>query len=454
MANKEIDVLDFPDDFLWGVATAAYQTEGAYDVDGKGASIWDTYTNDTKFRNGNANEAIDFYNNFEEDIKRVKELNLDVFRFSLSWSRIFPKGTGEVNKEGVAFYHKVIDSCLNQGITPWITLYHWDLPQELENKGGWTNRSMLDWFSFYVDFCTKEYGTKVSNWMVMNEPMSFIGLGYFTGQHAPGKKGLKKFLPAAHHATLCQAIGGRIVRENVEGAYVGTTFSCSYVTPKNYLWSNLKAARRVDALLNRFFIEPLLGLGYPYEEFMGLRKIKKYFKSGDEKLMQFDFDFIGLQYYFRIVARYNLLPPILFAKEVPAIERNVKTNSMGMEIYHKGLYKMIKKFSKYKGIDAIYVTEAGVCLDDELIDGKVKDPKRIKYMKKTFSKISKALRKGINVKGVFLWTLVDNFEWAEGYKPRFGLIYNDFKTQKRTLKKSALWLQSFLKRKEKKYPDS
>ena len=195
-------------------------------------------------------------------------------------------------------------------------------------------------------------------------------------------------------------------------------------------------------------------MGYPYKEFLGLKKIKKYFKSGDEKLMQFDFDFIGLQYYFRIVAKYNLLPPILFAKEVSALERNVKTNSMGMEIYHKGLYKMIKKFSKYEGINAIYITEAGVCLDDELIDGKVKDPKRIKYMKKTFSKILKAIRKGKNVKGVFLWTLVDNFEWAEGYKPRFGLIYNDFKTQKRTLKKSAFWLQSFLKRKEKIYPDS
>lgn len=454
MAKKEIDVLDFPDDFLWGVATAAYQIEGAFDTDGKGASIWDTYTNEKSFKNGNANEAIDFYNNFEEDIKRIKELNLDSFRFSLSWSRIFPKGTGEINMAGVAFYHKVIDTCLDQGITPWVTLYHWDLPQELEDKGGWTNRSILDWFSFYVDFCTKEYGSKVSNWMVMNEPMSFIGLGYFTGQHAPGKKGLKKFLPAVHHATLCQAIGGRIVRENVEGAYIGTTFSCSHVTPKNYFWSNIKAAKRVDALLNRFFIEPLLGMGYPYKEFLGLKKIKKYFKSGDEKLMQFDFDFIGLQYYFRIVAKYNLLPPILFAKEVSALERNVKTNSMGMEIYHKGLYKMIKKFSKYEGINAIYITEAGVCLDDELIDGKVKDPKRIKYMKKTFSKILKAIRKGKNVKGVFLWTLVDNFEWAEGYKPRFGLIYNDFKTQKRTLKKSAFWLQSFLKRKEKIYPDS
>lgn len=331
-------------------------------------------------------------------------------------------------------------------VVPWVTLYHWDLPQVLEDKGGWRNRSILDWFSYYIDFCTKEYGDLVKNWIVLNEPMSFVGLGYFTGEHAPGKKGMKNFLPAAHHTVLCQAIGGRIVRQNVKQAFVGTTFSCSYVTPKNLYLRNIRAAKRMDALLNRFFIEPLLGLGYPYDDFIGLHKIKKYFKPGDEKLMQFDFDFIGLQYYFRIVAEHSLFPPILFAKQVPAKTRNVKMNTMGMEIHHKGLYKILKKFNTYKNIDIIYITEAGVCLKDNFKDNKVNDIGRIKYMKKTLVSIEKAIEKGVNIQGVFFWTLVDNFEWAEGFKPRFGLIYNNFLTQERTLKKSALWMKTFLKK--------
>ncbi len=317
--------------------------------------------------------------------------------------------------------------------------------EALEKKGGWTNRSILDWFSYYVDFCTKEFGSVVKNRIVLNEPMSFVGLGYFTGEHAPGKKGMNNFLAAAHHAVLCQAVGGRVVRQNVKHAFIGTTFSCSYITPKNLYLRNIRAAKRIDALLNRFFIEPLLGLGYPIDAIPSLKKINKYFKSGDERLMQFDFDFIGIQYYFRIVAEHSLFPPILFAKQVPAEKRNVKTNTMGMEIHHKGLYKILKKFNKYKKIDTIIITEAGVCLHDKLVNNMVHDTKRIKYIKKTLLVVKKAIGKGINIQGVFFWTLVDNFEWAEGVKPRFGLIYNNFLTQERTLKKSAYWLKSFLK---------
>jgi beta-glucosidase len=244
---------------------------------------------------------------------------------------------------------------------------------------------------------------------------------------------------------LCQAIGGRIIRKNVPNAFIGTTFSCSVVTPKNLFIRHVKAAKRLDALLNRFFIEPALGLGYPTKEIIGLNRIEKYFKEGDAELLQFDFDFIGIQYYFRIVAQRSLFPPLLFANEIPAAKRNVKINNMGMEIYPKGLGFMLKKFSKYKGVKQLYITESGVCFNDELVDSKVKDRERIKYLKKTFKICSKAIHKGIKLKGYFIWTLVDNFEWADGFKPRFGIVYNDFKTQKRTIKKSGYWLQSFLK---------
>ncbi|WP_139957179.1 GH1 family beta-glucosidase [Flavicella sediminum] len=435
---------DFPKKFEWGIASSAYQTEGAWNIDEKGPSIWDTFTNAKNFTEGNGNTATDFYHSYKEDILKIKDLNLSSFRFSISWSRIFPDGIGAPNPKGVAFYHAVIATCLEHKITPWVTLYHWDLPQKLEEKGGWTNREILHWFAHYVEFCSLEYGDKVKNWMVLNEPMSYVGLGYFLGEHAPGKTGLQNFLPAAHHTVLCQAIGGKILRKNNKNACIGTTFSCSQVTPKNILRRNLNAAKRLDALLNRFFIEPALGLGYPTESLPGLKKIEKYFKPGDEELMQFDFDFIGIQYYFRIVAHYSLFPPILFAKEIPATKRNVKTNTMGMEIYHKGLYKMLKKFSKYKGVKNIYITEAGTCLEDSLKNGTINDKERIKYFKKNFKQVLKAIDKGIKVKGYFIWTLVDNFEWAEGTKPRFGIIHNDFKTQERRFKRSALWFQKFL----------
>lgn len=442
----KIKAKHFPKKFIWGVATSAYQTEGGRHLGGKKDSIWDTFTNSRKFKNGNGNKAIDFYHKYEKDIKLIKDLNLGSFRFSISWSRIFPNGIGEPNLNGLDFYHKVIDCCLEHDIEPWITLYHWDLPQVLQNQGGWTNREILNWFSYYAEFCAKEFGLKVKKWFVLNEPMSFVGLGYFMGIHAPGQKGLSNFLSAAHHATLCQAEGGRILRKNIPDAQIGTTFSCSVVKPKNLWQRHVNATKRLDALLNRFFIEPALGLGYPTDVIPGLKRIEKYYYPGDEEMMKFDFDFIGIQYYFRIVAQHSLLPPVLFANQIPAKERNVKINNMGMEIYPKGLMKMLEKFSQYEGVKEIYISESGVCFDEELIDGEVNDKNRIQYFKKTFKACRKAIKTGINLKGYFIWTLVDNFEWADGFKPRFGIVYNNFATQKRTIKKSGYWIKEFLKK--------
>src|SRR6476469_1638378 len=202
---------DFGPDFQWGVSVAAYQIEGAHQSDGKGASIWDVFTN-TKGKikdNHHGNIATDFYNRFREDIDLIKELNIPNFRFSISWSRILPKGTGEINQKGIDFYNTVIDYCLQQGIEPWVTLYHWDLPHALELRGGWTNREVIKWFQDFVKVCADHFGDRIKNWMVMNEPVVFTGAGYFLGIHAPGRRGMKNFLPAIHHATLAIAAGGR-----------------------------------------------------------------------------------------------------------------------------------------------------------------------------------------------------------------------------------------------------
>jgi beta-glucosidase len=224
---------EFGDDFLWGVAMAAAQNEGAYNSYGKGLSIWDTFSRRQGKIKGGAKPTTtcDFYHRYKDDLLLAKALGFTVFRFSLSWARILPEGTGRVNKEGIAFYHRVIDECLKLGLTPYVTLYHWDLPAALEKEGGWTSHLMLRWFSRYVTLCAEEYGDRVKDWIVLNEPFGFTSLGYMLGKHAPGRMGLTNFLPAIHHATLAQAEGGRILRKLVKNAHIGTTFSCSEVIP-------------------------------------------------------------------------------------------------------------------------------------------------------------------------------------------------------------------------------
>lgn len=448
-ASAQTDSLhlsEFGNDFLWGAACAAYQVEGAWDQDGRGPSVWDDFSHTKgKIKDGsNGDEAADFYHHYKEDIALAKSMNLDVFRFSISWSRIFPSGVDSVNQKGVEFYHNVIEECIEQGLQPWVTLYHWDLPLGLEEKGGWTDRMILEAFQKYVRFCAQEYGSKVKNWMVMNEPAAFVGLGYMMGYHAPGKKGVTKFLKATHHVCLAMADGGRILRQEVENAYVGSTFSCSSIEAYEGNSKNDKAVAKFDAMLNRLYIEPALGLGYPYDAFPALKRIEKYFEEGDAERLKFDFDFIGIQNYFRMVVKKSAFPPLIWAKEVPAIERDVPVNEMDFEIYPEGIYKMLKKFGAYEGIDHIIVTENGVCVKDSLVDGQVHDAERIEFFQDYLSQVLKAKEEGVPVEGYFVWSLTDNFEWSEGFEPRFGLIYVDYPTQKRFMKDSGKWFRDQL----------
>ena len=443
--DNTLKAKDFGEDFLWGAACAAYQVEGAWNKEGKGASVWDTFTHikGKIHNNENGDVAADFYNRYAEDIALVKKLNLKVFRFSISWSRIFPDGIGEVNPKGVAFYHKVIDECIKQDVAPWITLYHWDLPQKLQDQGGWTNRQIVNWFSSYTNFCTKEYGSKVKNWMVMNEPAAFVGLGYMLGYHAPGIKNPYKFLKATHHTCLAMAEGGRVIRRNVVNANIGTTFSCSHIDPHRNDSKDGNAVARLDALLNRLYIEPSLGLGYPIDGLPALNRIKRYFEPGDEEALKFKFDFIGLQNYFRVVGKKSLFPPYLWAKQIAAEKRDVPMNEMKFEVYPEGIYKILKQFSGYN-IDNIIITENGVCYKDELVNGRVHDKERIQFFKDYLFNILKAKKEGVPVNGYFVWSLTDNFEWSEGYEPRFGLVHIDFQTQQRTIKDSGYWFKDFL----------
>ncbi len=438
---------EFGNDFSWGISTAAYQIEGAHDTDGKGMSIWDSFSQKRrKIANGeHANIACDFYHQYTSDLALIKKMNIPNYRFSIAWSRVLPNGIGTINYKGIAYYNRVIDFCLELGIEPWITLYHWDLPEALQKKGGWTNREIINWFSEFVNCCLNHFGDRVKHWMVLNEPMVFTGAGYFLGVHAPGKKGLSNFLAAAHHAAMCQAEGGRIIRSFESNFKIGTTFSYSDLAPlREDHERDAKAVIRVDALLNRLFLEPLLGLGYPIRDLKILQKIERFIKPGDEQKLAFQMDFIGLQNYTRELVSYSAFMPFLHAKIVKAKKRNVQHTLMNWEVYPPCIYNALKRLQKYPSIKEILVTENGAAFPDAVVNEEVDDEERLQYLQDHIAQVLKAKNEGVNVKGYFVWTLMDNFEWAEGYSPRFGLVHVDFDTQKRIIKSSGKWFGQFL----------
>lgn len=437
---------DFGEKFRWGVSLAAYQVEGAYKDDGRGISIWDHFSNrKNRIEDGsNGNVACEFYYRYEQDIALAKSLNLTNFRFSISWTRILPDGTGEVNQLGLDFYNRLIDCCLKYDLEPWVTLYHWDLPQALEKQGGWTSRIVVNAFIKFADVCSKSFGDRVKNWIVMNEPSTFTGLGYLIGYYAPGRFGIKNYLPAVHHATLCQAEGARMIRRNLPNATIGTSISCSYVAPSSDNPKQIAAARRVDALLNRLHIEPILGMGYPVKDLPVLEQIEKYFHPYDEELIKFDFDFIGIQNYFSLVAYNNPLIPYLQAFVVPFKKLNRPLTANGWEVHPEGMYRILKQFSAYP-IKELIVTENGAAFHDRVEGNRVHDKRRLQYIQSYLGEVLRAKQEGVNIGGYFVWTLMDNFEWRAGFRSRFGIVHTDFVHQTRIIKDSGLWIRDFLK---------
>lgn len=437
---------DFGDDFYWGVSTAAYQIEGGHSSDGKGLSIWDEFVRKKGkiYRGQHADIATDYYNRYHQDILLMKMMHIPNYRFSISWSRLFPCGTGACNKKGVDFYNRIIDLCLELGIEPWITCYHWDLPAALQEKGGWTNRDILRWFEDYISFCIQAFGDRVRHWMILNEPLVFCGAGYFLGLHAPGEKKFTAFLSAAHHAALCQANGARVAKSLNSRLQVGTTFSCAHTEPRTGRNRDQEAAIKIDAVLNRLFVEPLLGHGYPTKDLPFLRRMEAYMHAEDESLLPFDMDFIGIQPYTREIARYDLFTPFLQANIVKASKRQVPLTAMHWEIYPPSIYYLLRKYATYANMPPLIVTENGAAFEDELKNGHVIDAQRTQYLRDHITQVGRARAEGINVQGYFVWSFTDNFEWAEGYRPRFGLIHVDFETQKRTVKQSGEWYASFL----------
>lgn len=440
---------DFGPDFSWGVSAAAYQTEGGWNLDGKGPSIWDDFVRRRGKIKGrqHADEATDFYHRWPQDLDLLRGLGIPNFRFSVAWSRVLPAGTGSANPAGLDFYDRLVDGCLQRGITPWLTVYHWDLPRALQQRGGWQNRSILGWFTDYAELLARRLGDRVSRWMVLNEPLAFTGAGHLLGIHAPGRRSLGAFLAATHHAALAQAEGGRALRATLPAeARIGSTFSCAHVEPwRPALPRDIRAARRADALLNRLFVEPALGLGYPVADLPVLGWLDRYVQPGDEARLPFAFDFLGVQNYTREVVRFSPYVPLLWATLVGARQRRVPHTAMGWEVYPESLYHALRRFAAYPNVPRLLVTENGSAFPDAAPhDGRLPDPARRAFLQASLGQLLRARRAGVPVDGYFVWSFTDNFEWAEGYAPRFGLVHVDYPTQQRTVKDSGRWYSAFL----------
>lgn len=427
---------------------AAAQTEGAATEDGRGPSIWDHFAarRGKIYQNHQPDPACSFYHLYREDIAAMKGLGIPNFRFSLSWSRILPDGM-QVNQKGLDFYKRLTDHLLGAGIQPWITLYHWDLPQELEKKGGWVSRDILHHFERFALTAARELGPLgVQDWMVLNEPLVFTGAGYFLGYHAPGRKGMVNFLPAMLHAALCTRVGEEVLHHIRPDARVGSTYSCSWITPAGDSERTQAAARKTDALLNRLFVEPALGMGFPLKDLPALSGVEKWMRPEDEKNLSARLDFIGVQNYTREVAESAWYVPYLGARLVPARKRGVPVTEMGWEVSSESLYRMLMQFHNLAPHLPLIVTESGAAFPDPPPDRNavVSDPLRKAFLQNYIDQTAQAIARGVPVKGYFVWTLMDNFEWAEGFRPRFGLLYTDFETLRRIPKESGLWFGRFI----------
>jgi beta-glucosidase len=419
--NENLHRDDFGRDFSWGVSVAATQIEGAAATDGKGPSIWDVFSakRGKIFQNHSPETACNFYNQHSQDFAIMHHLGIRNFRFSISWPRILPLGIGKINHKGLDFYKRLIDQLLSYGIEPWPTLYHWDLPQALENRGGWTNREILGWFETYSVTVASHLGNRgIKNWMVLNEPLVFTGAGYFLGYHAPGRRGFSNFIPAMLHAALCTRIGEGVLRTHESDIRIGSTYSCSLIHPQSQSLADQVSAKKADALLNRLFIEPAMGLGFPVDVLKVLRPVEKFMKKEDEANLKANLDFIGVQNYTREVVTSAWYVPYLKARLVNAKKRGVAHTEMQWEIYPEALYEMLAKFSAYNLKIPLIVTENGAAFPDQWRgEPVIADPQRTDYLIRHLGQVKRAKDSGILVDGYFVWTLMDNFEWAEGYRP-------------------------------------
>jgi beta-glucosidase len=442
-----MSMLEFPKGFVWGAITAAYQIEGAWDADGKGPSIWDTFVRQPgKIERGEtADVAVDHYHRYPEDLALMHALGLPAYCFSISWPRVLPEGTGKPNPAGLDFYDRLVDGLLEGEITPYVMLYHWDLPQALQDRGGWGERFIVDAYSEYARLVARRLGDRIPFWVTHNEPMVVSLAGNFLGEHAPGNQDPFLALRVAHH--LLVSHGGAVQSLRAElpkTAQVGIILNITPIYPATDGEEDRQAARRYDGVVNRLFLDPLFKGAYPADIVELFGPMFPEVQPGDLETIAAPLDFIGLNYYMRTVMRHDPDDLLLKASQVYPPESEY---SQMWEIYPPGMYDMLTRIQADYAPKAVYITENGICVPDGVdFDGRVRDERRIRYLKTHLAQARRALADGVPLKGYFHWTLMDNFEWAFGYRMRFGLVYVDFDTQKRIIKDSGRWYAEVIRR--------
>lgn len=434
-------VITFPKGFLWGTASASYQIEGGWNEDGKGESVWDRFSHTPdKIKHGDSGDvACDFYHRYQDDIALMADLGLNAARISLSWPRIMPLGKGPVNQKGLDFYSRVVDQMLKRNIQPWVTLYHWDLPQALEDVGGWPNRDLAEYFRDYAAAVADSLGDRVKHWMAFNEPWIFTILGYLMGIHAPGRRDAAQAIRATHTVNLAQGMAIKALRESRnKPEAVGTAFSMSPVHPKTGSHEDRSAAERWHRFYNLWFLEPVMHGKYPEAYVEGAVEDHVEMRAGDMDTIKAPLDFIGINLYTRAVVAHEPQDRNMGVRQVRAGGEEV--TDFGWEVYPQALSEMILRISKdYSGIP-LYVTENGCSYGDKPgPDRKVNDQRRVSFLRRFIAEVGRAMQAGADVRGYFLWTFTDNFEWAEGFQQRFGIVYCDFETQERIVKESGHW---------------
>ena len=430
-----------PAHFMWGAATASYQIEGAVHEDGRGESIWDRFSHTPgKTLNGDTGDvACDHYHRVDEDIQILKDLGVKAYRFSTAWPRIIPDGGETVNQNGLDFYSRLVDKLLAAGITPFLTLYHWDLPQPLEDKGGWLNRDTADRFVHYADVTSRALGDRVTHWVTLNEPWCSAFLGYTMGVHAPGRmEGFKAGLLATHNLLLAHGKAVPVLRQNTHGkGQIGIVLNLTQAEPADDTAESIAAAHRNDGFGTRWYMDALYNGQYPADMIDVYGADVPTPEQDDMRIIATPTDFLGVNYYMRGVTSNNPEgnPPLHIKTErVP----NAEYTTMGWEIFPEGLYRLLKRVHRDYHPAMLYVTENGAAFADQLEPDGVHDWRRVAYLQSHFAAAARAQAEGVPLHGYFIWSLMDNFEWGYGYTQRFGIVYVDYTDeQRRILKDSA-----------------
>jgi beta-glucosidase len=432
----------FPADFVWGAATAAYQIEGAVEEDGRGESIWDRFTGTPgKILNGDDGRvACDSYHRYPEDVALMRELGLNGYRFSVAWPRILPEGRGAVNPAGLDFYDRLVDELLANGIEPFLTLYHWDLPQALEDGGGWRSREIADAFAEYTEAVAARLGDRVKHWITQNEPWVIAWLGYGRGEGAPGGTSESDAVTVGHHVLLAHGRAVEVLRRDVQDARVGIAIDLVPMHPLTSSDADVAAARLEDAVRNRWFLDPVLRGEYPAEGLGRLGPLLPPSAAEDLPAISAPLDFLGINYYRRHVVRADLMSGEPSVVDVDGAE----VTGMGWEVYPDALHGLLVGLNDEYELPPLHITENGAAFADDRRNGHVADPERTSYIERHLEAVARALGAGVPLAGYFVWSLLDNFEWTRGYSQRFGLVYVDFGTLERVPKESYRWYRDFI----------